>query len=289
MVSEGAVAISDDGLPIQNGQVLRNAIEYAKQYNIPLINHAEDIYLRNEGIVNEGIVSTKLGLPGIPDISESVMVHRDLEIAEYCNGKIHIPHVSTKKSVDLIRNYKKNGVKVTAEVTPHHIGLSEKDLLSYNTNAKVAPPLRSETDRLALIQGIKDGTIDCIATDHAPHTIEEKEKDIIHTPCGMIGLESAFAMSHTILSENNICFEKIIDLFTKNPSEIMGWDLNPLMEGNIADIVIIDPNLEWVFKRTDIISKSSNSPMVGKKFIGKVLGTIFGKASFGLSFKNLTS
>lgn len=289
MVYEGAVAISDDGLPIQNGQVLRNAIEYAKQFNIPLINHAEDVHLRNEGIINEGIVSTKLGLPGIPDISESIMVHRDLEIAEYCNGKIHIPHVSTKKSVDLIRRYKKIGVKVTAEVTPHHIGLSENDLLSYNTDAKVAPPLRSEADRLALIKGIKDGTIDCIATDHAPHTIEEKERDIIHAPCGMIGLESAFAMSHTILSKSNLSIEKIIDLFTKNPAEIMGWNLNPLIEKNIAELVIIDPKLEWTFKRDDIVSKSSNSPMVGKKFMGKVLGTISGKSSFGSSFKNLTS
>jgi len=214
MFYAGAVAISDDGLPLQNGQIMRYAIEYAKKYDIPVINHAEDIYLRNDGVMHEGSLSTQLGLPGNPDISESVMVHRDLEIAEFTDGKIHIPHVSTAKSVNLIREYKKKGIKVTAEVTPHHLALSENKLSSYNTNVKVAPPLRTDNDRKALIDGLKDGTIDCIATDHAPHTIEEKEMDFLHSPCGMIGLESAFGLSHTVLIDANVSSERIIQWMT---------------------------------------------------------------------------
>jgi dihydroorotase len=202
MVKAGAVAISDDGFPVHNGQVLRYALEYAQKYGVPVINHAEDIYLRNNGFMNESALSTRLGIPGNPDISESVMVYRDLEIADYSGGRIHIPHVSTKRSVGLIRQYKQKGIDVTAEVTPHHIGLTEKKLTEYDTRSKVAPPLRTDSDREALIEGLIDGTIDCIATDHAPHTIEEKEMDFYHAPCGMIGLESAFGLSHTVLNQS---------------------------------------------------------------------------------------
>tara|TARA_Y100001970_G_C14150459_1_gene812378 strand:- start:7 stop:1302 length:1296 start_codon:yes stop_codon:yes gene_type:complete len=281
MVSSGAVAISDDGIPVQNGQVLRYALEYSQRYGIPVINHAEDIFLRNEGAMNEGVVSTRLGLPGNPDISESAMVYRDLEIAAYCNGRIHIPHVSCKKSVDVIRRFKRNGVNVTAEVTPHHIGLSENHLLNYDTNAKVAPPLRTDMDREALIDGLIDGTIDCIASDHAPHTIEEKEQDFMHSPCGMIGLESAFGLTHTVLSRYKISTEKIIQFFTKGPALVMGWDIIPFKLNDIADIVIIDPKKKWQFKQSDIKSKSKNSPMVGMEFKGKVVGVISSNYSFG--------
>jgi dihydroorotase len=281
MVKAGAVAISDDGLPVQNGQVLRNALEYAQKYDVPVINHAEDIYLRNDGVMNEGGLSTRLGLPGNPDISESVMVHRDLEIADYTGGRIHIPHVSTKRSIDLIRRYKKMGVNVTAEVTPHHIGLTEELLGEYDTHAKVAPPLRSELDRKALIKGLLDGTIDCIATDHAPHTIEEKEMDFIHSPCGMIGLESAFGLSHTVLVKAGASTEKVVQWFTKGPAGIMGWNIVSFQIGAPAEIAIIDSNQKWTFKESHIQSKSKNSPMVGMKFTGKVIGTISGKNTYG--------
>ena len=284
MVKAGAVAISDDGLPVQNGQVLRNALEYAQKYSIPVINHAEDIHLRNEGVMNESILSTKLGLPGNPDISESVMVHRDLEVAEYTGGRIHIPHVSTKRSVDLIRKYKKMGVNVTAEVTPHHIGLTEEKLWEYDTNAKVAPPLRQDSDRNALIEGLLDGTIDCIATDHAPHTIEEKEMDFIHSPCGMIGLESAFGLSNTVLTNAGATTEQVIQWFTNGPSAIMGWNIVPFQVGKQAEVVIIDPKKKWEFNESDIQSRSKNSPMLGMKFTGKVELTISGKFSFGNLF-----
>jgi len=284
MVKAGAVAISDDGLPVQNGQVLRNALEYAQKYSIPVINHAEDIHLRNDGVMNESILSTKLGLPGNPDISESVMVHRDLEVADYTGGKIHIPHVSTKRSVDLIRKYKKMGVNVTAEVTPHHIGLTEEKLWEYDTYAKVAPPLRQDSDRNALIEGLLDGTIDCIATDHAPHTIEEKEMDFIHSPCGMIGLESAFGLSNTVLTNAGATTEQVIQWFTNGPSAIMGWNIVPFQVGKQAEVVIIDPKKKWEFNESDIQSRSKNSPMLGMKFTGKVELTISGKFSFGNLF-----
>ena len=284
MVKAGAVAISDDGLPVQNGQVLRNALEYAQKYSIPVINHAEDIHLRNDGVMNESILSTKLGLPGNPDISESVMVHRDLEVADYTGGRIHIPHVSTKRSVDLIRKYKKMGVNVTAEVTPHHIGLTEEKLWEYDTYAKVAPPLRQDSDRNALIEGLLDGTIDCIATDHAPHTIEEKEMDFIHSPCGMIGLESAFGLSNTVLTNAGATTEQVIQWFTNGPSAIMGWNIVPFQVGKQAEVVIIDPKKKWEFNESDIQSRSKNSPMLGMKFTGKVELTISGKFSFGNLF-----
>ena len=284
MVKAGAVAISDDGLPVQNGQVLRNALEYAQKYSIPVINHAEDIHLRNDGVMNESILSTKLGLPGNPDISESVMVQRDLEVADYTGGRIHIPHVSTKRSVDLIRKYKKIGVNVTAEVTPHHIGLTEEKLWEYDTNAKVAPPLRQDFDRNALIEGLLDGTIDCIATDHAPHTIEEKEMDFIHSPCGMIGLESAFGLSNTVLTNAGATTEQVIQWFTNGPSAIMGWNIVPFQVGKQAEVVIIDPKKKWEFNESDIQSRSKNSPMLGMKFTGKVELTISGKFSFGNLF-----
>ena len=284
MVAAGAVAISDDGLPVQNGQVLRYALEYAQKYSVPVINHAEDIHLRNAGVMNESSLSTRLGLPGNPDISESVMVHRDLEIADYCAGRIHVPHVSSRRSVDLIRRYKKMGVNVTAEVTPHHIGLTEENVLDYKTYSKVAPPLRKHSDRQALINGLKDGTIDCIATDHAPHTIEEKEMDFIHAPCGMIGLESAFGLSHTILTQAGVPSEQVIQWFTKGHASVMGWESTSFAVDKPAEIAIIDPNKKWEFRESDIQSRSINSPMLGMEFTGKVVGVISSKYSFGTLF-----
>ena len=226
LVKAGAVAISDDGFPVQNGQIMRYAVEYARIFNIPVINHAEDLYLQNNGVMNESALSTQLGLPGNPDIAESVMVYRDLEIAEFTRGRIHIPHVSTARSVHLIRKYKKKGLNITAEVTPHHLGLTENKLLQYDTHAKVSPPLRTDKDRKALINGLMDGTIDCIATDHAPHTIEEKEMDFLHTPCGMIGLESAFGLAHTILIKAGANTEQVIQWMREQDKRLIsGWKI----------------------------------------------------------------
>ena len=281
MVNEGAVALSDDGIPLQNGQVMRYALEYSKMFNVPVINHAEDVFIRNDGIINESSLSTKLGLCGNPSISESTMVFRDLELADYVNGRIHIPHVSSRRSVELIDAYKKKGVNVTAEVTPHHIALNDDILINYNTNAKVAPPLRKKEDSQALIDGLKNGIIDCIASDHAPHTLEDKEKDIHHAPCGMISLESAFGLSFKVLKENKISPEKIIDFFTVGPAKVLNWDIQPFEVGSIADFSIIDPKEKWIFSKKDIYSRSKNSPVLGMSLLGRVNITIFGKNAFG--------
>ena len=284
MVSAGAVAISDDGLPVQNGQVMRYAVEYAKMFDIPVINHAEDICLRNDGIMNESALSTRLGLIGNPVISESTMIYRDLEIAEFTNGKIHIPHVSTGRSVEIIRKFKSKGVQVTAEVTPHHLGLTEDLMRSYDANAKVAPPLRTDWDRMMLIEGVLDGTIDCIATDHAPHTIEEKEMDIMHSPCGMIGLESAFGLVYTTLIDHGVSFEKIIKCLTIGPSLVLGLDFTPFSINKLAEICIVDLESQWTFKKENILSRSKNSPMIGMNFTGRISGVISGKNSIGINF-----
>ena len=274
MVSSGAVAISDDGLPVQNSQIMRMALEYAKKYKIPVINHAEDVLLINDGLVHEGVNSLKLGLSGNPDISESTMVYRDLSIAEYVGGKIHIPHVSTSKTIDVIKNFKSKGVEVTAEVTPHHIYLTDEDLLTYDTNVKVAPPIRSNKDRQDLITAIKEGNINCIATDHAPHAIEDKEKDFKHAACGMIGLESAFGIVNKALKDADIQIERIIDLFVKNPSQIMNIIPNTIEKNNEAELNVIDDNVEWLFDEDCIVSKSSNTPFINCKLKGRILATI---------------
>ena len=274
MVQAGAVAISDDGIPLKNSQILRCALEYAKKFNIPVINHAEDDCLVNNGLIHEGNMSTKLGLPGNPDISESTMVHRDLSIAEYVEGRLHIPHVSSYKSLETIKAFRKKGINVTAEVTPHHLSLTHEILNNYDTNAKVAPPIRSSKDRKALIQGVKSGIIDCIATDHAPHAIQDKERDFKNASCGMIGLESAFGLVNKTLTKEKFTINEIIDLFTVKPSKVVNILPNLIQEKNIAELNVIDPQCQWTFNRDAIRSKSENSPIIGEKMIGKILITI---------------
>jgi len=274
MVDAGAVAVSDDGIPVHNSQILRMAIEYAKKFNIPVINHAEDSFLVNHGLMNEGDNSLKLGLAGNPDISESTMIYRDLSIAEYISGSLHIPHVSSSKSVDIIKHFKAKGVKVTSEVTPHHLCLTDDILKNYDTNAKVAPPIRTKADKKALITAIKTGIIDCIATDHAPHALEDKEKDIHHAPCGMIGMESAFGLVNKTLLKAKMSTKSIIDLFTINPSNILNIKPNTIKEGNVAEINIIDPDCRWIFEKNNIKSKSINTPLIGMELVGKVVVTI---------------
>tara|TARA_Y100000590_G_scaffold447470_1_gene582778 strand:+ start:2917 stop:4221 length:1305 start_codon:yes stop_codon:yes gene_type:complete len=274
MVAEGAVAISDDGLPVSNSQVLRMALEYSKMYNIPVINHAEDLSLVNNGLINESDNSIRLGLPGNPGIAESSMVFRDLSIAEYVGGKIHVPHVSSKKSIDVIKSFKSKGINVSSEVTPHHLCLDDSILERYDTNAKVAPPIRSSIDQKALLSAVIDGTIDCIATDHAPHTIEDKEKDFENASCGMIGLESAFGLVNKTLYKSKVPMKSIINLFTVNPAKIFNISTNLIEEGNMAEINVIDPNVDWTFSVNDIMSKSKNSPIIGERLKGRVLVTI---------------
>tara|TARA_B100001996_G_scaffold381359_1_gene370632 strand:+ start:121 stop:1428 length:1308 start_codon:yes stop_codon:yes gene_type:complete len=274
MVNAGAVAISDDGIPVKNSQILRMALEYSKLFNIPVINHAEDSFLVNEGIMNEGKSSLKLGLPGNPYISESTMVFRDLSIAEYVSGKIHVPHISTANSIEVVKLFKEKGVDITCEITPHHLCLNDEVLLDYNTNSKVAPPIRSKEDQRILLNAVKSGLIDCIATDHAPHAIEDKEKDICNAACGMIGFETAFSIVCSTLLKESMSYNSIIDLFSFNPSKIIGIKPNPIKEESEPEINIIDLKKNWIFSEKHIQSKSKNTPFLGKKLTGKIEYTI---------------
>ena len=275
MIESGAVAFSDDGLPIQNGLVMRKALEYSKMFNVPIINHAEDDCLRANGLMNEGIVSTKLGLSGNPNIAESIMVFRDLKLAELTGAQLHVPHVSTAESIQYISDMKNQYDRITAEVTPHHLFYSDESLHEYDTNFKVAPPIRDSKSRKALIQGIKDGVIDCIATDHAPHTIHDKETTFDLASCGLIGLESCFGVVKKVLvDDENLKLMDMIKLLTVSPRRIMGFDYDLLKKGKEAELVLIDEGEKWIFNKGDIKSKSNNSPFIDAQLSGKVIHTI---------------
>ena len=270
MHDEGAVAFSDDGIPIMDSGVLRRALEYSGPLGVPIINHAEDLALKLDGQIHEGEWSTRLGLAGVPDVSESSMVARDIQLMEFTAGKLHVPHVSSRKSVEWIAGAKHNGLRVTAEVTPHHLYFTDADIHTYDTNLKVAPPIRSASDRLALVEAVKDGTIDCIATDHAPHTVEEKEAPFDWAPNGMIGLESAFGAAWRILSEAGCDLMHVVRLLTSAPRQIMGFETDLFAAGQPAQLTILDPNEEWTFSTELIYSKSRNSPFVGRKLRGRI-------------------
>ena len=275
MLAEGAVAFSDDGLPVTDSSMMRNALDYATMFDIPLINHAEDLCLKKDGVMHEGIISTKLGLPSSPDLTESNMVHRDLSLTLLTGGRLHVPHVSSAKSLEHIRLSKKSNEKVTAEVTPHHLFFTDNDLQGFDTNLKVAPPIRTISDKKALIKAVKDGTLDCIATDHAPHTIEEKEGTFDLAPFGMIGLESCFgAVNRVLVKENKLSLLSLIEMLTTRPRGIMGFNNNLFNIGTNAELTIIDPKEEWIFSKKDIHSKSSNSPFIGHNMYGRIKFTI---------------
>jgi dihydroorotase len=275
MIAEGALAFSDDGLPINDSGVMYNALEYSYMFDVPIINHAEDDCLKRDGLMHEGKVSTHLGLPASPDITESNMVFRDLELSILTGARLHVPHVSSAKSISHIKSMKKKNDKITVEVTPHHLFFSDEDLYTFDTNLKVAPPIRTKKDRKAIIDAIKNGIIDCIATDHAPHTIEEKEGTFDMAPFGMIGLESCFgAASKVLINDNAMDQMSLVKLLTVNPRKILGLDQNLFKEGTEAEIAIYDPKLEWKFSLENIYSKSKNSPFLGREMKGKIKSTI---------------
>lgn len=275
MAKEGAVAFSDDGIPIMDGGVMRRVLEYGGMLDKSVINHAEDVCLRSDGVMNEGKMSTKLGLTGNPVEAEGVMVHRDLELAKLTGAKIHVPHMSTKQSVDLVAEMKKEHENVSAEVAPHHLFFTDEDLGTFDTHLKVAPPIRSKMDKKALVEGLKNGTIDCIATDHAPHTIEDKETTFDMAAFGMIGLESCLgAVLKVLVQEEKMNLLPVIQALTVNPRKVMGFETDLFAEGQLAELVIFNPNERWEFTKADIQSKSVNSPFVGKSLKGKVKYTI---------------
>jgi len=275
MKKEGAVAFSDDGLPVQDGSLMRTALEYSNLIKLPIINHAEDECLKSKGLMNEGIVSVELGLDGNIDLAESIMVHRDIELATYTKSKLHVPHVSSSKALKHIRDIKLSNDKITAEVTPHHLYFNEEAIRNFDTNFKVGPPIRTEKDRVDLIAAIKDGTIDCIATDHAPHTVEDKETTFDLASFGMIGLESCFgAVNKVLVKQNDLTLLDLIKLLSTNPRNIMKFNSDLFKIGTEAEITILDPDKEYVFGKDNIKSLSSNTPFIGEDLIGKVLYTV---------------
>lgn len=274
MINCGAVAISDAKNTVMNSQVARYAIEYAKMFNIPFINHPENINLVNKGSMNESVASNALGLSGNPSIAESIMVYRDLEIANYVKGKIHIPSITCSESVELIKNYKDKNTDVTCEVSPQHLFFTDNDLENYDSNLKISPPLRSKKDIESLIQGIKSGVIDCIASNHFPVRFDDKDKDFYNAEAGVVSLETAFAVAHTILKKNNFSIESILKLFSLNPSKIMNLELCDMKVGSVAELVVIDTDKKWSFTKSDIYSKSKNSPFLDEQLTGKVENTI---------------
>jgi dihydroorotase len=272
----GCVALSDDGKCVTNSQLMRLAIEYAKMVGLLLIQHCEDHSLSAGSVMNEGINSTLLGLKGDPGLSESVIVARDIELARYLDSKIHFAHISLKRSVELIRAAKAGGVNVTAEACPHHFTLTDDALKEFNTCAKVNPPLRTKEDVEAIKGALRDGTIDCIATDHAPHTREDKEVDLDHAPCGMVGLETAVGLVVTELVLTKVLsWPKMAEKMAAIPAKIMGLtNKGAIKEGLSGDMTIIDPKATWTVQESDFVSKSQNSPFIGRELTGRVKATI---------------
>ncbi len=265
----GAVAFSDDGVAVKTAAILRNAFEYSSMYNAPIIEHCEDESL-SDGAMNEGFVSTQLGIPPLPSVSEDLIVARDILMAEYVNGRIHIAHISTKRSVELVREAKSRGIKVTAEVTPHHFTLTDESLKSFDTNFKMSPPLRTQADVDEIIAGLKDGTIDCIASDHAPHTIEEKEVEFIYAPNGILGLETQVGL---VLSElyhkKHLTLEQVVEKLSINPRKILNLPLPEISEGTQANLTILDLDEVWTVDVSGFKSKSRNSPFDKRLLTGK--------------------
>ncbi len=272
----GAVAISDDGKPVSDALVMRLALEYAKSFDLLVISHAEELSLSTGGQVNEGPVSASLGLKGIPAHAEAIAIFRDVMLAELTNTPIHIAHVSTKLGVEIIRDAKKRGIPVTAETAPHYFSLTEEAVLDYNTYAKVNPPLRTEEDKKAIIEAIKDGTIDVIATDHAPHSDLEKKIEFESASFGLIGLETALPLTLKLVSEGAISLMRAIELLSTNPAKILGISGGTLQVDSPADVTVIDPDKTWIVTEDELHSKSKNSPFLGWQMQGQAILTIVG-------------
>lgn len=278
MASYGVVAFSDDGSPMLDSRLMQKALAESIELNMPVIDHCEDTSLTKGGQINEGVISKKLGLSGIPNAAEEIMVARDLALAELGGGRIHIAHVSTAGSVELIQRAKERNVKVTTEATPHHLTLTEEKTLDYNTNAKVNPPLRTEEDVQALVYGLKKNVIDIIATDHAPHTELDKQGEFTQAAFGISGLETALGSLMSLVHNGQLSLNTLIDKLTRQPARIIGGDyanLGSLTVGSPADVTVFDPNHEWVVDTKDFASRGKNTPLSGEKLKGKVMATIF--------------
>lgn len=275
LVRGGAVGFSDDGAPVKSAEVMRRALEYAKMFDKPVIDHCEDTDLTQNGVMNEGYLSTLLGLPGMPKVAEEIMVHRDIILAKLTGGRLHLAHITTARSVELVRQAKKEGIKVTCEVTPHHFTLTEECVRSFDPRFKMNPPLRTEADVKAIREGLKDGTIDVVASDHAPHSDEEKDVEFSLAPFGVIGMESLLPVVITeLIGKKILTWSEAIAKLTINPARILGIPKGTLRVGADADVTIIDPKKEWVIQPGTFRSKSRNCAFAGWRAKGQAVKTI---------------
>ena len=276
MKQAGVVALSDDGRPVANSQLMRRALEYSSSHNLLLISHSEEMSLSENGAMNEGALSTRLGLRGIPHVAEEIMVYRDIAMADYLELPIHIAHISTKETVDLIRRAKRNGSLVTSETTPHYFSLTEEAIDQYDTRAKMNPPLRTAKDMKAIREGLRDGTIDAIATDHAPHSNMEKDLEFELAANGIIGLETSVPLTMNLVRENILTPSQMITLMSVHPARILGVEGGSLAAGATADVTVIDPDKKFVYTKDSIVSKSGNSPFIDREMQGKAVLTVVG-------------
>lgn len=272
----GVVAVSDDGLPVGNSQLMRRALEYAGNHDLLVISHAEEMSLSLHGAMNDGPLATRLGLRGIPHVAEEIMVYRDLALAEYTGRPVHFAHISTRESVDLIRRAKAKGCAVSAETAPHYFTLTESAVDNYNTLAKMNPPLRTTADVEAIREGLRDGTLDAIATDHAPHSELDKDLEFDLAANGIIGLETALPLTLQLVREKVLDAERMVRLLSLNPARILGVDGGTLSVGAPADVTVVDPEKKFVFSEEGILSKSRNSPFLGRTLQGKAVLTFLG-------------
>jgi dihydroorotase len=272
----GCVAISDDGKPVMNSLVMRRAMEYALAFDLTVVDHCEDLNLAEGGCMNEGLVSTELGLPGMPAAAEDVMVARNLLLAELTGARIHLAHISTVGSVRMVREAKARGIRVTAEACPHHFTLTEEVVRGYNTHAKMNPPLRTSEDVRAIKEGLRDGTIDVIATDHAPHAAQEKQQDFTEAPFGIVGLETALPLTLSLVDEGVLSLEQAVTKLTAAPAAAFGLPKGTLAVGADADVALVDPSAQWQVDPSLFRSKSRNTPFAGWKVKGRVQMTIVG-------------
>jgi len=277
----GAIAFSDDGRPVISNELMRRAFEYSKMFKLPLIQHSEMLDLTEGGCMNEGMVSTELGLKGMPTEAEDIMVYRDIALLEKTGGRLHVAHISSKNSVDLVRQAKSRGLSVTCEVAPHHFTLTDEAVRGYDTNTKMSPPLRAIDDVEAIKEGLQDGTIDIIATDHAPHDIADKQVEYQNACFGIVGLETALPLSLKLVDEKILSMGDVIKKLTSTPADIFNLKAGSLSLGNEADILIFNPNLEYSIDISKFHSKSKNSPFDGWKVKGQVIHTLVkGKTAY---------
>ena len=271
----GIVAITDDGECVQSNELMRRACEYAKMFGLPIMDHCQDQSMTQGAVMNEGVMSTRLGLRGWPNAAEDLIVSRNIILATYTGAHLHLQHISSKFSVEMIRRAKSRGVQITAEATPHHCALTDAALVAYDPNFKMNPPLRTEADRQEIIAGLRDGTLDCISTDHAPHTDYEKDREFDYAPNGILGLETALAVSLAVLvRQNKFKLAHVIDLLTRRPARILGLPAGTLAAGATADVCLFDPAEKWRYDAKAGFSKSSNSPWHGQTLTGRVRTTL---------------